>query len=488
MPWASQQRDTKRFARRTNGKSSSSSRSIALSLIACLVAATAAPFFIRQRDLADGTERSLDSQSAPFTSTRAMPIKATDWPQWRGSHHDGISRETNLLTRWPQQGLDVLWKKATSGPGYSGLSVVGDRLFTLMQDGDSEAVVCLDTETGEERWRFRYLARFASDQGSGPRSTPTVDGDRVYAVGATGILHCLSSATGEKIWRRDLIGELDGRIPEWGVSFSPLVDGDLVFAHPGGASDGSLAAFDKYTGELRWKSLDDRPGYGSPIMTSAGGVRQVLFFTGEALVSVAPDSGRLYWRYPWPTMMDCNVATPIPAGDDIFISSGYGHGCALLKVAPQDSGALDVDLVYKHNRMRNHFSTSVLYEGHLYGFDETRLICMQLSTGKVLWQARGFRKGSLVVADGNLIILGENGKLALAEATPAAYREKASFRISRNRCWTVPTLAGGKLYVRDQKQIMCFDLRHTRGNVAHWNGAVAGRLVSATRSQGKIEK
>ncbi|MBW3542365.1 MAG: PQQ-like beta-propeller repeat protein [Planctomycetes bacterium] len=338
------------------------------------------------------------------------------------------------------------------------MAVVGGRLYTLMQDGDDEAVVCWNAQSGDELWRFRYPAHFASDQGSGPRSTPTLDDDRLYTVGATGILHCLNAANGEAIWRRDLIGELGGRIPDWGVSFSPLIDGDLLFAHPGGAAGRSLAAFDKHTGEVRWSSLDDRPGYSSPVLTTAAGVRQLLLLTGEALVSVAPEDGRLYWRYPWTTTMDANVATALSHGDEIFISSGYGRGCALLKIVPGGSGAVAVELVYANTDMANHFSTSVLYQDHLYGFDDARLACIELASGRVLWRTRGFRKGSLLLADGYLIVLGENGKLALAEATPAEYRETASFRVSPYRCWTVPTLAGQKLYVRDQHQIVCLDL------------------------------
>ncbi|MBI1900458.1 MAG: PQQ-binding-like beta-propeller repeat protein [Planctomycetes bacterium] len=437
------------------------SSSAALGLCALVVALIALGFYLGLRHGLGDTELLGDRQKPPVALAPNESSAPAGWPQWRGLNRDGVSPETGLLTKWPEQGPAVLWR-AASGLGYSGLAVAGGRLYTLLQEGDNEAVICLNAETGNELWRLRYAAKFVSDQGSGPRSTPTVEGNRVYTVGATGILHCLDAATGELIWRRDLIQELDGRVPEWGVSFSPLVDGDSVFTHPGGSAGNSLAAFDKYTGALRWKSLDDRPGYASPILTTAAGVRQVLFFTAEALVSVEPASGRLYWRYPWTTMMDCNIATPITTGEYVFTSSGYGRGCALLKLVPRGAGALGVEAVYEHARLRNHFSTSVLYEGHLYGFDETRLICMELLTGKVKWQARGFRKGSLLAADGHLIILGENGKLALADATPAGYRERASFRVSHYRCWTVPTLAGGKLYVRDEEQIACLDLRTAR--------------------------
>lgn len=402
------------------------------------------------------------SKAAKRAEREGMPIAvssrfpaAGSWPQWRGPSRDGIASEPGLPKGWTERPPKLLWKKTLSGPGYSGLVVAGGRLFAMLQEDDEEVVVCCSAITGEEIWRFGYPARFVSDQGSGPRSTPTIDGNRLYTVGASGILHCLDRATGEALWRRDLMGDFGGRVPEWGVSFSPLVEGELVFTCPGGSAGNSLAAFDRRTGKLRWSSLDDRPGYGSPVLTTAGGVRQVLFFTGEALVSVAPEDGRLYWRYPWTTTMDCNVATPIVTCDRVFISSGYGHGCALLEVVPKASGALMVERVYANTDMTNHRSTSVLYEGHLYGFDDARLTCMELATGEVRWQTRGFRKGSLIVADGHLIILGENGKLALAEATPAEYRERVSLRVSPNRCWTAPVVADGKLYVRDQQQIVC---------------------------------
>ncbi|MBW3597533.1 MAG: PQQ-like beta-propeller repeat protein [Planctomycetes bacterium] len=428
-----------------------------LGLGAFAVALVAFGLGVSQREVIRDAELLGDRKQAPPVD-RSAASETGAWPQWRGPNRDGVSRETGLLTDWPEKGPNVLWR-AASGAGYSGLAVAEGRLYTLLQDGNREAVVCWSAETGEELWRFVYPAKFVSDQGSGPRSTPTLDAGRVYTVGATGILHCLDAAAGEKIWRRDLIQELGGRIPTWGVSFSPLVDGELVLTHPGGPAGASLAAFDKYTGELRWKALNDRPGYASPVVTTAAGVRQVLFFTAEALVSVAPKDGRLYWRYPWSTLMDCNIATPVVAEDYVFISSGYDRGCALLKVVRKEGDALEVQPVYEHDQMRNHFGASVLYQGHLYGFDETQLACMDFRTGEVKWRAKGFRKGSLLVADGRLIILGENGKLALAEATPADYREQASLRISRRRCWTAPTLAGGKLYLRDEQQILCLDLR-----------------------------
>jgi outer membrane protein assembly factor BamB len=264
----------------------------------------------------------------------------------------------------------------------------------------------------------------------------------------------LKAATGEKVWRHDLLDEFKAENLRWGVAFSPLIDGDLIFTNPGGAGGHSLAAFDKRDGKLVWKALDDPAGYSSPVISTAAGVRQVLFFTGKHLVSVSPKDGQLNWQFPWETSYDCNIATPIARGDYVFISSGYDRGCALLGITKAKEGQLQVHPVYQHNRMRNHFSSSVLYKDHLYGFDDATLICMEFRTGQTRWKEKGFQKGSLLVADGHLIILGEKGKLALAAATPEQYREKASFAVSHTKCWVVPVLADGKLYVRDEKALV----------------------------------
>jgi outer membrane protein assembly factor BamB len=288
-----------------------------------------------------------------------------------------------------------------------------------------------------------------------------VDGAFVYAVGPTGILHCLRADTGEKVWRHDLLDEFHGRKPQYGVSFSPLVEGDLVYTMPGGPEGGALAAFDKRTGALVWKALEDPIGYSSPVAVTAAGVRQVLFFTDAALASLAPEDGRLYWRYPWKTEGGFNIATPVAFGNYVFISSGYGKGCALLEITADAGCTLRACRVYEHNRMRNHFASSVRHGDHLYGFDMTDLVCMDLRTGAIAWRergAKGFRKGSLMIAGGRLIVLGEDGTLALAEASPAGYHELASFQVSQSKCWTVPALAGGKLYVRDESVITCLDV------------------------------
>jgi outer membrane protein assembly factor BamB len=393
------------------------------------------------------------------------PAPPDDWPQWRGPRREGVSAESDLLTAWPPGGPPVLWR-VKGGEGYSSLAVADGRVTTLVQDGNGEAVVCWDADTGRELWRFPYPARYTTGNGSGPRSTPTVDGDRVYTVGATGLFHCLEAATGKQLWEHDLLRETGAANLQWGVSFSPLVHGDLVITNPGGKGGRSVVAFDKQDGKRVWQALDNPAGYSSPIAVTAGGIPQVIVFTGDALVSLAPDDGQLYWSYPWTTSFGVNAATPIffraRSGertlDYLFISSGYGKGCAVLKVV-LEGGRACVRMVYENNRMRNHFSSSVRVGDHFYGLDEDRLTCMEVRTGKVAWQERGFGKGALIAAGRHLLVLGETGTLALVEAAPDAYRELARFEVFEGRCWTAPALAHGRLYLRDEKEVVCLDLR-----------------------------
>jgi outer membrane protein assembly factor BamB len=394
----------------------------------------------------------------------AGPSRGSDWPQWRGPNRDGLSPEVGLLKEWPATGPRVLWQVPV-GRGFSSLAVAEGRVCTMMQESSAdetqEAIVCWDAETGREQWRFRYSNRYDERFGSGPRSTPAVAGGLVYAVGPTGIMHCLRGDSGKKVWRHDLLVEFGGELPRYGVSFSPLVEGELVIVTPGGRNGGAVAAFDRRTGKLVWKALDDPIGYSSPIATSAAGVRQVLVLTNKALVSLHPADGHVNFRHPWEAPGGFNIATPIAFGDYVFLSSGYGKGCTLLEISGGD-GALRAGMVYEHNRMRNHFASSVRCKDHIYGFDNTDLACLEVRTGKVVWRERGrhgFRKGSLLAADGHLIVLGENGRLALAEATPEGYREKSAFQVSANKCWTMPVLAGGRLYVRDEGRLVCLALR-----------------------------
>jgi outer membrane protein assembly factor BamB len=390
----------------------------------------------------------------------APQASTSDWPEWRGPNRDGLSTESGLLAAWPPEGPRVVWE-APTGMGYSAPIVAGGKVYLLIQDGENEAVVCWNAADGKEIWRHRYPALFTNpESGAGPHGTPVIDGDKIYSVGATGIFFCLDAGTGKPLWSHDLLKEAKIANQEYGVSFSPLIEGDLVITMPGGPDGYSIAAYDKKDGQLVWKSLDDRAGYSSPVAATIAGKRQLVVLTAESILGVSPADGKLLWRYPWPLFKDCNIATPIVMGDYVFVASGYSKGCALLHITSAAGGlACEAKPVYEHNRFRSRFSTPVLYKDHLYGFDEFFLVCMDLRSGKVLWKKRGFNEGSLTIAEGKLYILGEQGLLALADASTEKYQERSSCMVFNKKCWTVPVLAGGKLYVRDEQSIRCLDVK-----------------------------
>lgn len=379
-----------------------------------------------------------------------------DWPQWRGPNRDGISSETGFIKNWPKAGPEVLWH-IPLGDGYSGISIAQGKAYTMFAKGNDEFVICLDTSDGKEIWRFRSGGKFTEQRGDGPRSMPTVDGDSVFALGAEGKLYALDAHSGTKIWSHNFVEEFGSSIPTWGFSSSPIIEGNLVIAEAGGKDERAIVAFEKESGDVVWATHTDAVGYSSPISIEFGGVRQIIFLTSKTLVSVAPENGQVYWKYSWPEGI--NIATPVFIPDDkIFISASYDKGAVLLKMIADGDG-IGIEEVWKSRVMKNHFNSSVLQGDYLYGFDNAILTCIEVDTGEEQWRHRGFGKGSLLLADGCLIILGEGGKLALAEATSGEYREKAGFQLFDDKCWTVPTLAGGKLYLRTQKEMVCLDLR-----------------------------
>ncbi len=410
-----------------------------------------------------------DPQRLERLKTAALPARETpaalvgQWPQWLGPNRDGVSGETGWQAAWSGSGPPVLWKNKAQGC-YSGVAVVKGRVFTMLREGNNEVVVCWDARTGKTKWRFPYEASYDSgahrvaDYSQGPRSTPTVDGDLVYTVGATGLLHCLRTRDGKKVWSKDLVMEFQVTPSRYGVAFSPLIDGGLVFTNPGGSDGGSLAAFDKRTGKLKWKALDDPAAYSSPIAVTLDGVRQIVFFTAKGLVGVDPKNGELYWRFPWVTDYGCNIATPLSVGNYLFISTNYGRGCAVVEVRKTKAGKFGAERVYEGNQMCNHYATSVYFKEHIYGFDATRLVCMNFRTGEVLWKQKGFQKGTLLIAGGRLVVLGEKGRMAIAPATPDGFKPTAEFQVTRKKCWTMPVLAEGKLFVRDEEQVICLDV------------------------------
>jgi outer membrane protein assembly factor BamB len=386
-------------------------------------------------------------------------VPAADWPQWRGLHRDGKSGDTGLLAQWPAGGPRLVWKARGLGEGYSSFAVIGNRLYTQGQQGDGEFVIALDVATGKQLWKTPAGRGLSSDRGNGPRGTPTVDGDRLYAVAGDGTLVCLETESGKRVWGTSFVADFKGAEPKWGYSESPLVDGDRVIVAPGGPG-ASIVALNKATGAVMWKSQSDRAGYSSAVPFDAGSVRGLAILTASAAVGLNVKDGELLWRYPNVANRVANVATPIVAHDYVFVSTDYGTGCALLKLTPQGSG-VKVSEVYFNKDMRNHYTTSVLVGDYLYGYSSGILTAMEFLTGKVAWRDRSVGKGNCIYADQRLYCMGEDGVVGLIEPTPKAYAEKSRFEIPRGSdpTWTPPVIANGRLYLREQDNLYSYDIK-----------------------------
>ena len=384
---------------------------------------------------------------------------AADSPQWRGANRDGKSADTGLLAQWPTGGPRLVWKAQGLGEGYSSFAVVGNRLYTQGQQGDREFVLALDVATGRQLWKTPTGRAVDNDKGNGPRGTPTVDGNRLYALAADGTLVCLEIDTGKRVWGADFVADFKGRAPRWGYSESPLVDGDRVIAAPGGPG-AAIVAFNKATGAVIWKSQDDGAAYSSAIAFDAGATHGLAILTANAAVGLNVKDGALLWRYTNAVNRVANIATPIVAHDYVFVSTDYGTGCALLKLTPQGS-AVQASEVYFNKDMRNHYTTSVLVGDYLYGYSSGILTAMEFLTGKVAWRDRSVGKGNCTYADQRLYCMGEDGAVGLIEPTPKAYTEKSRFEIPRgaNPTWTQPVVANGRLYLREQDNLYSYDVK-----------------------------
>lgn len=396
---------------------------------------------------------------------------AKSWPQFRGPNRDGWGSDATLNTNWNAKPPKKLWETPCGG-GYSSLAVVNGRVYTQDRQGNDERVFCLDASTGKLIWEHRSpedYSGFKLGYAGGPRATPTVDGNRVYTVGATGHLLCLQEGPGNtvtRLWGVELMAEFRAPLPSWGFASSPLIDGDLVIVQAGGR-DGSVVAFDTRTGGKRWAADSDRNGYSSPVIATLGGVRQVVAVTGQSVLGIRPDNGEILWKKPWKTDHDGNVAMPVVAGDYVFVSSNYGKGCALFHITATDGGP-DAKTVYlRPNKvMRNHHSTCVHVDGFVYGFDNDQLKCVDLKAGDVVddWlppeASRKLQKGSLIAAGKQLIGLTQNGHLFVGPADPKefAFTGFLPNTLSGSECWAMPALADGKLYLRDATKVLCLDV------------------------------
>ena len=385
-----------------------------------------------------------------------------NWPQWRGPNRDGLSKETGLLKQWPAEGPPLVWKTTGAGRGYSSFAITNGRLLTMGLRGDREFVIAFDLANGKEVWATPHGNAFRNDRGDGPRGTPTVDGDNVYALGGAGDLSCLDARTGRVLWTLNVLKKFGGSNITWGISESPLVIGDKVLVNAGGPG-ASIVALNKKDGSLIWKSQSDKAGYSSAIPVQVGGITQVVFFTSNRAVGLDSRDGRLLWEYPRPSNRVANVATPIARANRVFISSDYGTGGGVVEIKADGNG-VSAQEVYFTREMRNHHSSSVLVGDYLYGFSGSILTAMRFDTGEVAWRDRSVGKGALTFADGHLYCFSENGVVGLVEVTPEGYREKGRFRIEQDALptWSHPVVAGGGLYLRDQDTIYAYDVRQKK--------------------------
>jgi outer membrane protein assembly factor BamB len=388
-------------------------------------------------------------------------VLEAEWPQWRGPERNGLSRETGLMKAWPASGPKAAWSASGLGQGYGSLSIKGDRIFAQGMRGNESFVFALNRADGKQVWAVKLGPSQTDDRGDGPRGTPTVDGDRVYALSENGDLACLRFANGSVVWQRNILKDFGGSNLNWLISESPLVDGNRLIVTPGGAGAG-IVALDKMTGKTVWaaKELNDRAGYASCIVADVQGVRTVMGFTASAAVGVRASDGKLMWRYEPVANRTANCTTPVYQDNKVFYTSAYGTGSALLKLTAQ-GGEVKAEEAYFSRDMMNHHGGVVLVDGYLYGFSNAILTCMEFATGKVMWRDRSVGKGSLTYADGQLYLLGEGNTVGLAEATPQGYREKGRFTIEDQGrpSWAHPVVAGGKLYIRNQNLLTAYDVK-----------------------------
>lgn len=397
---------------------------------------------------------------------------ADNWPQWRGINRDGISKETGLLQEWPKDGPKMLWSVSNIGSGYSTPAIVGENLYLLSNEGlENESVKALKTKDGSVVWSTRIgNVGNPKQQPSFPaaRSTPTVDGDVLFALGSDGDLACIETATGKIQWQKSLRKDFGGKPGTWAYSESPLVDGDTVVCTPGGA-EATLVALNKKTGEVLWKTAlpeADEAAYASAIVVNIGGVKQYVQILQKGLVGVDAKTGKLLWRYGKPvSAYGANIPTPVAGGDSIYVGSA-GTGGGAIKLNLKD-GAFEVQQMFFAAKYSTAIGGVVKVGDFLYGTAAQTTQCIEFGTGAMKWNDRGQGASSLCYADGRLYLHGEDGSVVLVEPSPEAYKEKGRFNppdqpkrsSATEKSWAYPVVANGRLYIRDHNMLWCYDIR-----------------------------
>jgi outer membrane protein assembly factor BamB len=385
------------------------------------------------------------------------------WTDFRGPNRAGVYAETEIETSWPAVGLPRLWKHPVGG-GYASFTVAEGRAYTIEQRRDREAITAYDVETGRELWAFAYPALFDEIMGgAGPRATPVYKDGLLYSLGANGDLYCVSAKTGQPRWSRNILTDNAAHNPEWGMAGSPLLVDGMVVVTPGGAQGRSIVAYDRANGAPVWHALDDRVGYTSPILATLAGRRQIVWISAQRAVGLAPENGAPLWEYPFPAQNDMNCSQPVVVDESsVLLSSSPGPGAALLEIS-KSGETLTARAVWANNRMKNKFNSSVLYQGYIYGLDDTILACIDARTGDLKWKGGRYGYGQLLLAGGYLVVVTEQGDIVLVRATPESHQEMARFPAIEGRTWNIPAIDNGLLLVRNASQMACFRLGRGAG-------------------------
>src|SRR5687767_8108108 len=402
-------------------------------------------------------EPSASASPVPGGATPPATASRNDWTNFRGSRRDG-KYDQSVATSWPANGLRQLWKQPV-GIGFSSFAVADGKAFTIEQRRQQEVVAAYDIATGRELWKQAWNAEYNDSNGDGPRSTPTWDQGRLYALGATGELKCLDANTGSVIWSKNILSENQASNLQWAQTASPLVVDDIVIVLPGGGGGKSVVAYNKMNGAPVWKALDDRQAYVSPMLVELGGRRQIVVVSSLRVVGLTPENGSLLWSYPWDTDMGINVSQPVVVDRNrFFISSGYGKGAALVELKA-NGNTFTPATIWENTNMKNKFNSSVLHNGYVYGLDEGILVCLDVNSGERKWKEGRFGYGQVILASGHLIVThGDTGEVALIKASPDKYTEVARFAALQGRTWNYPAIADGRLLVRNATEMAAYDI------------------------------
>ena len=386
-------------------------------------------------------------------NTSDPQISATDYPQFLGQNRNGVISTTQLKLDWESSPPKLVWRRPV-GAGWSGFAIAGNSAITQEQEDDWEKVVCYELHTGDVQWSHEDNARYhAPPAGLGPRATPTISGSRVYTVGSTGILNCLDFETGEQLWTTNIFEEHEAEAPPWGVSISPLVFGELVVVSAGGA-----VAYHRETGEIAWVGYRNKSGYSSPLLTTLADVEQIVIFNQGLVTAHEPLSGKLLWKQPWPTSVEC-VSQPVPLPDDkLLVSSGYGVGAKLFKISRNPMGEFNVSIIWETIYLKAKFTNIIYYNDYLYGLDDGIFACINPADGTRQWKRGRYGHGQTLLISDVLLVLAESGEVVLVDPNPNTHIEHARFVAVKGRAWNTPALAGDYLLVRSDQEAACYQL------------------------------